>query len=72
MKVSLNDLKDRHPQGVYCEEHGCYYFVDMDVEVGYYIESRDGLFFNEINYVDFDVINQSESNVINTALAYSS
>ena len=58
--TTLEALKDAYPGGEYCEEHGCFYFMDYDGELGYFIQYNTGEFENEANYVDFDTLSEDE------------
>ena len=58
--LNLTDLQDRYPSGVYSEAHGCYYFLDYDNELGYFIEYTDGQFEPETQYVDLDTLADDE------------
>ena len=54
--LTLNDLKDRYVDGLHYPQHGCFYFMDYDNELGYFIEMNDGTFENDVNYVDLDTL----------------
>jgi len=58
--LNLTDLQDRYPSGVYSEEHGCFYFLDYDNELGYFIQYTDGQFEPETQYVDLDTLADDE------------
>ena len=58
--LSLSDLQNRYPAGVYSEEHGCYYFLDYDQELGYFIQYTHGNFESETQYVDLDTLADDE------------
>jgi len=58
--LSLSDLQDRYPSGVYSEARGCYYFLDYDNELGYFIQYTDGNFESETQYVDLDTLADDE------------
>lgn len=60
MYLSLSSLKDAHPAGEYRADHGCYYFVDQDNDLGYYIQYNDGKFEDEANWVDIDTLDEVE------------
>ena len=60
-ELSLQDVQDRYPTGVYSVRHGCYYFLDQDGELGYFIGLQNGNFENEVGYVDFDTMNEVEA-----------
>jgi len=60
MTLSLTELRTSHPSGVYSEAHGCYYFLDHDNELGYFIQYNNGLFENEPNWVEFDTLADDE------------
>ena len=54
--MTLNELKDAHPYGVYSERFSCYYTVDYDNEMGYFKQLDDGSFDDNWNFVDFDTL----------------
>ena len=58
MLLSLQQLKTSHPGGEYCEEHGCFYFMDYDGDLGYFIQYNTGEFENEANSVDIDTLEE--------------
>ena len=60
-ELSLQDVTDRYPSGVYSARHGCYYFVDYDGDLGYFIGLQNGNFDEESGYVDFDTMNVVEA-----------
>ncbi len=68
--ISLTDLKAAHPYGVYSEHHGCYYTLDYDMEMGYFIQLNDGSFESDWNFVDLDTMEDSLRNEIETIAAY--
>jgi hypothetical protein len=59
--MTLTDLQTAHPYGVYSERFGCYYTLDYDMEMGYFIQLVDGSFETEWNWVDFDTLEESVS-----------
>ena len=58
--ISLEQLQTAHPSGVYSERHGCYYFVDYDGDLGYFIEYTNGNFESEPQWVDLDTLADDE------------
>ena len=56
--MTLTDLQTAHPYGVYYKEHGSYYTMDYDNELGYFIQLVDGSFETEWNWVDFDTLDE--------------
>jgi len=54
--ISLDEVKNRYPDGYHSVDHGCYYYLDQDGEVGYFIELANGDFEDEVNYVDLDTM----------------
>ena len=60
MTLSLTDLQTAHPSGVYSEAHGCYYFLDHDNELGYFIQYNTGEFENEPDWVELDTLADDE------------
>lgn len=69
-ELSLQDVQDRYPSGVYSARHGCYYFLDMDGELGYYIALANGNFEDEVGYVDFDTMNEVEAEELRLLVAH--
>ena len=59
-QVSLEELKNRYPNGIKKEGYGCYYFLDYDGELGYFIQLANGNFENEAGYVDFFTMCEEE------------
>ena len=57
--ISLAELQEAHPYGVYYKPHGSYYTLDYDMEMGYFIQLVDGSFETEWNWVDFDTLEES-------------
>ena len=60
MLLSLSELQNRYPSGVYSEAHGCFYFLDYDNELGYFIQYTNGNFESEIQYTDLDTLADDE------------
>ena len=60
MLLSLSELQNRYPSGVYSEAHGCFYFLDYDHDLGYYIQYANGQFESETQYVDLDTLADDE------------
>ena len=60
MTLSLTELQTSHPSGVYSESHGCYYFLDYDNELGYFIQYNNGEFENEPDWVELDTLADDE------------
>ena len=58
MSLTLEQLNTAHPSGEYYPEHGCYYFIDYDGELGYFIQYNTGEFENEANSVDIDTLEE--------------
>ena len=59
--ISLAELQEAHPYGVYYKPHGSYYTVDYDNELGYFIQLVDGSFETQWNWVDFDTLEETVS-----------
>ena len=64
LQVSLSDLIESYPSGVYSERYGCFYFVDYDGEFGYHSQLTNGNFESGPGYVDFDTMEESEADNI--------
>ena len=60
MRQSLESLQAAHPSGIHCPEHGCFYFLDYDDELGYFIEYNDGQFEPEPDWVELDTLADDE------------
>ena len=58
MSLTIEQLNTAHPSGEYYPEHGCYYFIDYDGELGYFIQYNTGEFENEANSVDIDTLEE--------------
>lgn len=69
-ELSLQDVQNRYPCGVYSVRHGCYYFLDYDGDLGYYIGLQNGNFDEECGYVDFDTMNEVEAEELNLLKAH--
>ena len=54
--LTLTQVKESYPAGVESEAHGCYYFLDQDGDLGYFIKYINGKFESETQYVDFDTL----------------
>ena len=68
--MTLNELQTAHPYGVYSELFGCYYTVDYDNEMGYFIQLNDGSFENSWNFVDFDTLDDNMRDELDTIAAH--
>ena len=68
--ISLEEVTNRYPDGCYSEAHGCYYFMDYDGEVGYFIQNADNSFESEVQYVDFDTMSGDERSDVYKELTY--
>ena len=60
MILSLTELQDLYPSGIQSEQHGCFYFLDYDNELGYFIQYENGQYESETQYVDFDTLADDE------------
>ena len=60
-QLSLQDVQNRYPNGIKKEGYGCYYFVDYDGDLGYFIQLVDGSFEDNVQYVDFDTMSEDEA-----------
>ena len=58
MSLTLEQLNTAHPSGEYCAEHGCFYFMDYDGDLGYFIQYNTGEFEPEANWVDIDTLDE--------------
>ena len=54
--LTLTELENAYPNGFQSFRHGCYYIIDQDGELGYFIKYIDGKFEPEVQYVDFDTL----------------
>jgi len=59
-QLSLQDVQNRYPNGIKKEGYGCYYFVDYDGDLGYFIQLANGSFEDNVQYVDFDTMSDNE------------
>ena len=58
--MTFTELQTAHPYGEYSERNGCYYTLDYDQELGYFRQLADGTFETDWNWVDFDVMSDSD------------
>ena len=58
--LRLTEVENAYPNGFKSFLHGCYYFLDQDGDLGYFIERIDGTFESETQYVDFDTLAYNE------------
>ena len=68
--MTLTDLQTAHPYGVYSEHHGCYYTLDYDMEMGYFIQLNDGSFEKDWNFVDFDTLDENTCNELELIVSH--
>ena len=68
--LTLNQVKDSYPSGVESERHGCYYFLDQDGDLGYFIQYDNGKFEPETQYVDIDTLAEDEAEECNLIAAH--
>jgi len=68
--MTLTDLQTAHPYGVYSERHGCYYTLDYDNEMGYFIQLNDGSFEKDWNFVDFDTLDENTCNELELIVSH--
>ena len=60
MTLSLSELQNRYPSGVKSDAHGCFYFLDYDGDLGYYIQYENGSYESETQYVELDTLADDE------------
>ena len=58
--ISFEDVENRYPNGILSERHGCFYFLDQDGELGYFIQYDNGKFEDEVQYPDLDTMTNYE------------
>ena len=58
--LSFTELQNAYPNGVFSARHGCYYFLDQDSDLAYFIQYIDGTFEPEVQYVDIDTLAEDE------------
>ena len=68
--LTLTEVENRYPNGVYVPRHGSYYFLDQDGDLGLFIGMADGTFENETNYVDFETIDEDDAEECRRIQAY--
>ena len=68
--LTLEDVTNRYPSGVYSARHGCYYFLDQDGELGYFVQYDNSKFEDEVGYVDFDTMHEIEAEELNLLKAH--
>ena len=59
--LTLTDLENAYPSGVYSTRHGCYYFLDQDGELGYFIKYINEGFEPVSQYVDIDTLEEDHA-----------
>ena len=59
--LTLTELVNAYPSGVYSARHGCYYFLDQDGELGYFIKYINEGFEPEAQYVDIDTLEEDHA-----------
>ena len=57
---SLESLQQAHPSGIRSDEFGCFFFIDYDGDLGYFIESTDGTFEPLPDWVELDTLADDE------------
>jgi len=67
--LSFTEVQDAYPNGVFSTRHGCYYFLDQDGELAYFIQYVDGTFEPEVQYVDIDTLAEDEVEECNSISA---
>lgn len=70
LRLSLDDIENAYPNGILSERHGCYYFLDMDGDLAYYIQYENGMFEPEVQYVDIDTLAENEAEECNLIAAH--
>lgn len=58
--LSFDNIEAAYPNGILSERHGCYYFLDQDEELAYFIQYENGNFESEPQYVDLDTLSDIE------------
>ena len=58
--LSFDEIEAAYPLGILSERHGCYYFLDQDEELAYFIQYENGKFESETQYVDLDTLSPME------------
>ena len=58
--ISLQDVISRYPNGAYIPGRACYYFIDYDGELGFFVELSNGRFEDDVTYVNFDTVDEEE------------
>jgi hypothetical protein len=58
--LTFEEVQTAHPSGVYSEEHGCYFFVDHDGDLGYFIQYSNEEFESEPQWADLDTLADDE------------
>ena len=57
--LSLSQVQDRYPDGVVSENFGCFYFMDQDNDLGYFIQYK-GKYEPEPQYVEWETLSDEE------------
>ena len=58
--LTLEEVETAYPNGFISERHGCYYFLDQDEELAYFIQYDNGKYESETQYVDLDTLSDIE------------
>lgn len=58
--LTLEEVETAYPNGFISERHGCYYFLDQDEELAYFIQYDNGKYESEVQYVDLDTLSDIE------------
>ena len=58
--LTIEELNNSHPSGEYSPEFGCYFFVDHDGELGYFIQYSNEQFEAEPQWADLDTLADDE------------
>ena len=58
--LTFEQVQTSYPSGVYSEDHGCYFFLDQDDELGYFIQYSNDHFEDEPQWADLDTLADDE------------
>ena len=58
--LTFEEVETSYPSGVYSEDLGCYFFLDQDDELGYFIQYSNEHFESEPQWADLDTLADDE------------
>ena len=68
--MTLNELQEAYPSGIYYELHASFYTLDENNDIGYYGELQDGVFDDVWNRVEYDELEKDIAEDIRSIAAH--